>query len=170
MEFIFILLGSFVVCYVVIMLLIPYIKYNKAKKILIEQYSAKEYKKEIYDFVIKRKNMKLYIKLVDISSNSMITINSKDTWKLSYGGSKDNLGRAYPNEKYLDELKSFLKWNIDDEQNYLKVILLNKETEKIVRYLNESELEVVTVNDTPYGYKIMSLSKFDEELQLLGIN
>lgn len=170
MEFIFIFLGSFVVCYVVIMLLIPYIKYNKAKKILIERYSAKEYKKEIYDFVIERENIKLYIKLVDIPSNSMITINSKDTWKLSYGGSKDNLGRSYPNEKYLDELKSFLKLKINDEHNYLKVILLNKETEKIVRYLNESELEVVTVNDAPYGYKVMSLSKFDEELQLLGIN
>lgn len=170
MKYIFIFLGLFVISYFVIMILLPSIKYKKAKKILQEKYMAKECSKQIYDFIIDKNNLKMYIKVVDIPSNSMITINSKDTWKLSYGGSKSNLGRSYPNSKYLDELKPFLKMNIKDEMPFLKVILLNKETEKIVRYLNESELEVVTINDTPYGYKILSLSKFEEELKVLGIN
>lgn len=158
-----------VILFIIMMYVIPGIKYNNAKKKLMEYSNCKEHKKKSYDFTIETEEVKLYIRLIDVPRNSMITINSKDTWCLSYGGSSKDLGRAYPNKKYLDELKSYLKKDFTGEKKIYKIILVNECTEKIVRYLNESELAVVTFNDTPYGYKIMELTKLEEQLSLLGI-
>ncbi len=170
MTEVYIVLGVLVVVFFVVMFILPQIKYNKAKKILSEYSSFKECKKEYYDFTLENEEIKLFIRIVDIPKNSMITINSKDTWVLSWGGSSKDLGRAYPNKKYLDEIKQFLKHDYKTEKQSLKVVLINSRTEKVVRYLNESELAVVTFNDTVYGCKVMELEKIEEQLKILGIN
>ncbi len=166
---VYIIVGVFIALFILIMFIIPMIKYNNAKKILEQYPNFKECKKQTHDFEIENEFVKLYIKMVDVPKNSMITINSKDTWCLSYGGSRADLGRAYPNKKYLDELKPFLKKIYKDEKNFYKIILVNSSTEKIVRYLNESELDVVNYNDSVYDYKIISLEKIEEHLKQLGI-
>jgi hypothetical protein len=99
----------------------------------------------------------------------MITINSKDTWVVQWGGSSKDFGRAYPNKKYLDEIKDFLKKEYESEKKVYKIIVINNSTEKIVRYLNESELAVVSYKETIYGYKIFELSKIEEQMEYLGI-
>lgn len=169
MKFIIALLIVLIILFFVIMILIPKLKYNKAKKVLLSYKNVKEVKNKKYNFVIENEEMKYLIKVIDIPSNSLITINSKETWKLSWGGSKNDLGRAYPNDKYLDELKPFLLMPLKDELHTMKIVLLVPGTEKIVRYLNESELEVVTFKDKPYGYKIMELSKIESQMNDLGI-
>lgn len=169
MKFVITLILVLIILFFVMMVLIPKIKYNKAKKILLTYPFIKEVKKKKYNFVMETNTKKYLIKVIDIPSNSMITINSKETWKLSWGGSKNDLGRAYPNDKYLDELKPFLTMPLKDETNTMKIVLLIPGTEKIVRYLNESELEVVTFTNTPYGYKIMELSKIESQMEELGI-
>lgn len=162
-------LGVLVVLFFITMVIIPGIKFNKAKKRISVYSNFKEYKKKYYDFTVENEEVKLFIRVLDVPKNSMITINSKDTWCLSWGGSSKDLGRAYPNKKYLDEISPFLRKEYESEKKVYKIILVNESTEKIVRYLNESELAVVTFNDTPYGYKIMELSKLEEQMNILGI-
>lgn len=169
MEVVYVSLGVLVVLFFITMVIIPGIKFNKAKKRISVYSNFKEYKKKYYDFTVENEEVKLFIRVLDVPKNSMITINSKDTWCLSWGGSSKDLGRAYPNKKYLDEISPFLRKEYESEKKVYKIILVNESTEKIVRYLNESELAVVTFNDTPYGYKIMELSKLEEQMNILGI-
>lgn len=166
---VYVFIGLVIVLFIFIMVVLPQIKYNKAKKQLEQYPNFKEYKKEYYDFTIETDEIKLFIRMIDIPKNSMITINSKTTWCLSYGGSSSNPGRAYPNKKYLDELKSFLKHDYTSEKISQKIILLNKGTEKINRYLNESELDVVNYCEKVYDYKIISIDKLNEHITQLGI-
>lgn len=166
---IYIIIAALVITFIVVMIIVPKIKYNQVKKILLQYPNFKEYKNKYYNFTIENEESKLYIKVVDIPKNSMITINSKDTWNLSWGGSSLDYGRAYPNNRYLDELQLFLRNDYQSDKKTYKIILLNKCTEKIVRYLNESELSVVTFSDTVYGYKIMEVTKLEEQMKILGI-
>ena len=166
---IYIIIAALVIAFIILMFIFPTIKFNKAKTKLSNYKNFKIYKNKNYDFSVENEELKLYIRVVDVPKNSMITINSKDTWCLSWGGSSKDYGRAYPNKKYLDELKSFLKQDISSDKKYYKVVLINECTEKIVRYLNESELAVVNFDDTVYGYKIMELTKIEEHMQLLGM-
>ena len=166
---VYIFIGLVIALFVFVMFVLPQIKYNKAKKQLQTLPNFKEYKKELYDFTIENDEVKLFIKMIDIPKNSMITINSKTTWCLSYGGSSSDPGRAYPNKKYLDELKSFLKNEYTSEKTSHKIILLNSSTEKVVRYLNESELDVVNYCEKVYDYKIITLEKLEEHISKLGI-
>lgn len=167
---VYIVSGLVILLFVYIMVIAPFIKYKKATKQLLLYPNFKEYKKEYYDFTIENDEVKLFIKMVDIPKNSMITINSKTTWCLSYGGSSSDPGRAYPNKRYLDELTQFLKHEYMSEKITHKVILINSGTEKIVRYLNESELAVVNFTEKVYDYKIIELNKLNEHINKLGIN
>lgn len=166
---VYIILGALAIAFIVLMYIVPSIKFNNAKKILSQYPNFKEYKNKYYDFTIENDDVKLFIRVLDVPSNSMITINSKDTWVLQWGGSSKDFGRAYPNKKYIDEIKDFLKKEYESEKKSYKIILVNKCTEKIVIYLNESELAVVTFKDTVHGYKIMELTKIEEQMNQLGI-
>jgi hypothetical protein len=165
----YIILGALVIAFIVLMYIVPSIKFNNAKKILSKYPNFKEHKKKYYDFTIENEEIKLFIRVLDVPSNSMITINSKDTWVVQWGGSSKDFGRAYPNKKYLDEIKDFLKKEYESEKKVYKIIVINNSTEKIVRYLNESELAVVSYKETIYGYKIFELSKIEEQMEYLGI-
>ena len=166
---VYIILGALALLFIIVMVILPLVKYNNAKKILQKYPNFKQAKKQLYDFIIENEECKVLIRLLDVPSNSMITINSKDTWALQWGGSSSNLGRAYPNKKYLDEIKDFLKKDYQSDKKLYKIIVVNKSTEKIVRYLNESELAVVSYKETIYGYKIFELSKIEEQMEYLGI-
>ncbi len=165
---VYIVIGALVLLFIFVMIVLPFIKYNEAKKTLMNYPNFKEYKNKNYDFTIENEEVKLFIKMIDVPKNSMITINSKNTWCLSYGGSSDP-GKAYPNKKYLDELKLFLKQDFSSNKITHKVILINKSTEKIVRYLNESELAVVNFTEKVYDYRIIQLSQIDDQIKVLGI-
>lgn len=171
MTGVWITVGVVIVLFIITMIIVPKIKYNKAKKILSNYENFKECKKKLYDFTLENDSLRVYIKLVDIPKNSLITINAKETWELSWGGSSDNKGRAYPNKKYLDEIKDYLKKDIESEdgKKVEKVILINKSTEKVVMYLNETELAVVTDKDRVYGYRIFQVKNIEKELDMLNI-
>ena len=166
---VYIIIAVAVLLFIFVMVILPMIKYNNAKKQLENLPNFKQYKKEEYDFTIENDEVKLFIKMIDIPKNSMITINSKTTWCLSYGGSSSDPGRAFPNKKYLDELKGFLKKEFVSDKITHKVILLNSSTEKVVRYLNESELEVVNYCEKVYDYKIITLEQLNNHINKLGI-
>lgn len=109
-----------------------------------------------FDYLIVKDNNKYYVKLCFIPSNSCVTINYKDTFNLKYGGNKNQLGRSYPKERYLNELVGFLNSNYDGK----KVVLFCPSTEQVLKYLNESDIGIVTYADEPYGMKVMNFEDF----------
>lgn len=116
---------------------------------------------KLYDAVIFNDEMEMYLKITKIPSNSSVTINSKDTWCLRFGGGKRK-GRNYPEKRYMNELVSFLRHNpISEEKQTIKVFILYPTTEVILKYINESEIVEIKPKDTPYGYKVIKYSDFE---------
>lgn len=116
---------------------------------------------KLYDIIISSDTMELYLKICKIPSNSSVTINSKDTWCLRFGGGKRK-GRNYPNKSYMNDLVPFLRHNpISDNKQTIKVFILYPTTEVILKYINESEIIEIKPKDTPYGYKVVKYSDFE---------
>jgi len=149
----------------------PVIQKNKIMKnldVVAEKnnYTAIRARKAKYDFVLESrgesKHKRVFIKAVFVPRISTITINSKDTWNLHYGGS-NKPGKGYPYNRYLNELKHFLNYEVAD--NELKLILIYKGTLKIQKYLNESEIEIVNFKDIVYDYKIINYEDYSTHFQ-----
>lgn len=165
MEYFFILLG---VVFIIAIIIYKENKFKNDISILLEDI-AKEYKfkvekavKKSYDYKLIKEDITLLVSVVKVPSNSAITINSKNTWSLTWGGSSKNPGRAKPNQRYMDELTSFLNYKIKDNKVEKKVIILYKETEKVQKYLNESELEIINTGDLCYDYYVITYKDFKD--------
>ncbi len=172
MWFLYVVGGIAILIAIYYYIILPIQRKKIVKEKLSQFFVFNEYKGKNYNYTIEKENTILYIKLLCIPHNSTVTINSKDTWQLSWGGSTAKPGRVYPRQKYLDEMKPFLRQNIlkennDENKKVRKVILIYKKTEKVLRYLNESELDIVSVSDSPYGYKVAQFAKIDEEIDKL---
>lgn len=136
---------------------------NISKKLTEANFQFKWFSKKPYDLLIEGKeDIKIYCKYIIVPSNSSITINSKDTWKLSWGGASANTGRAYPKSRYLPEIKAFANCNLN---NCLKVFIIYKSTEHVNRYLNECELDIIDIKKSPYGYKVLNYLTMEEDLK-----
>lgn len=115
-----------------------------------------------YDKRIETNNTVFYIKYVIIPKNSSITINSKDTWCLRYGGG-NRKGRNYPNKEYMNYLKSFLNAKFENEKNIQKLVILYPSTEVVLKYLNESDIAVVKFNTSAYDVKLINYTDLDSK-------
>lgn len=111
-------------------------------------------------FIITIHHKKIDVKWIQVPAHSLLTINSKVTWKISYGGNPNKPGRVYPNERFLTELKPFLmSTKIAD----MKLILLFKSVEKRVMYLNESELEILSATSKPHGVYVLTYNELEDQ-------
>ena len=115
---------------------------------------------KLYDKLLIKDDKKYYFKYVLIPSNSQITINCKEKWRLSWGGNPEKKGRAYPNNRYLTEIESFALAKMDGK----KIFIIYLSTEHILKYINECELETIDITKTPYDYKIVCYNKFEDEI------
>lgn len=139
----------------------PSIQKKEIKKVLDDLANKNKYNiittgKTSHDFILESndsKYKKIYIKVSAVPRVSTITINSKSTWNLHYGGSNQP-GKGFPYNRFMDELKPFLNMKVEDDE--LKLILVYKETLKVQKYLNESEIEIVNIKDKVYDYKIIN--------------
>ena len=121
------------------------------------------------DFVLENDDRILYVKALYVPSHSAITINARFTWSLTYGGlfSKVKPGKAYPYQRYLSEIEAFLKWDLASEKPALKVVLICQATEKIQKYLNESEIAIVKPGEKVYDYKFITADRLNEDFRRL---
>lgn len=111
-------------------------------------------------FIINLHHKKIDVKWIQIPTHSLLTINSKVTWKISYGGNPNKPGRVYPNERFLSELKPFLgSTKIAD----MKCIIFYKSVEKRVMYLNESELEILSAKSKPHGVYALTYNELEDQ-------
>ena len=109
-------------------------------------------KRATYDYIIKTNEKNFYIKTVYVPLNAAITINSKDTWNLTYGGAHNRPGRGYSRQRYLDELKDFLRKDF----NGVKLVLIYPHIDKVQKYLNESEIAILSYIEVAYGIRFMT--------------
>lgn len=112
------------------------------------------------DYYIFKDNVIIKLVIAKIPKNSSVTVNSKFTWCLRWGGKR--VGRSYPNMRYMNEIIPFLKLKCDS--NVIKLIALYPHTEKIQKYLNESEIAVVNSGEEIYDYVIINFSDIDSFL------
>lgn len=166
LNFEYIIVGVIVaIIYMIWSLGIKPSKRKKEIKLLLEEIvgsynykvSSRSEKGSKYDFVLDStgdsKYKQILIKTIEVPKVNTITINSKNTWNLHYGGTAEP-GRGFPYNRFLDELKPFL--NIKVEDDVLKLVIVYKSTLKIQRYLNESELQILKYSDKVYDYKIIT--------------
>lgn len=152
--------ATLIMAYILIQFIVlPKIRYNNlynTLKVLVNNnnFTIEVCKKKPYSFKISTATVNLYISFINIPKNSIVTINSSKTWRLSWGGSPSKPGRSYPNNRYLSEIVNFLVTKIDDPKAQ-KVVILYKRTENVLMYVNESELELVSSKDSPHGIKVI---------------
>ncbi|MDD4211920.1 MAG: hypothetical protein PHY42_00760 [Bacilli bacterium] len=169
MEILYIALGTMLVFLLYYRIIVPVQTHKKMIKLLspLEElgYILTVEKNKPYQYALESQNSLFLIAVCKIPSNSTVTINSKDTWSLTWGGNPRNKGRAYHNQRYLTELTPFLRSEFKFDKPTEKLIILYPSTENILRYLNESELELVLPNAKPYGYRVLRASTLFENFK-----
>src|SRR5690554_2669739 len=130
-------------------------------------YHIEKAKAKPYDYLLSNDLKDVFLKIIPIPKDSAVTINNVSTWKLQWGGNPYKLGRSYPNERYLHEVINFIQSKPESDKPFIKIIILYPGTEKILRYLNESELDIITPDKTPYGYKVTTFVDFEKDFEIL---
>lgn len=115
----------------------------------------------IYDYRLEDDDITFLIKVLYVPKKSSITINSRDTWCLRYGGLNKY---HYSRQCYLNSLIPFLQLKVQDNRER-KIILVHPGTDKIQRYLNESEIAIVNYRDLVYDYKIITYTDFEKHFE-----
>lgn len=136
----------------------------------VKNYEFKKLNKHIFDYTLENDERIIYFKVVIIPSNSSITINSKTTWCLTWGGSKSNKGRSYPNKCYLNEVIPAINFEIKNDKKVIKVFLLYKSCEHMYKYRNESDIDEINSSNTPYGYKLITFENLEKEFENLFVD
>lgn len=113
-----------------------------------------------YDYELEKEEIKLLIKVATVPVNSSITINSRNTWCLRFGGSAYHGG--YSNLKYLKKLIPFLEAEYKEAR---KIIIVYPDTQKVQRYLNESEIAIVKSCEKVYDYRVVTFVDLESRFQ-----
>ena len=170
MEFIYIAIAFILIDVVVRMIILPKKRYKNINNLLSNyssSYRITKVNKEPYDYALDRQDLRILLKVINVPKNSQITINNVSTWKLQWGGDPHRLGRSYPNERYVHEVINFINAKANSDKKTIKIIILYPRTENILRYINESELEIITPEKTPYGYKVTTYDNFEKDFEIL---
>lgn len=171
MEILYISVGLVCVFLIYNLIILPIVMNKKLKSLFNDfnqSYTIENYKNKNYNYTMEDKDKKIYIKVISIPRNSQVTINNVSTWRLQWGGNSLKLGRSYPNARYMEEVIKFIQEDISIDKPLIKLIMLYPNTEKILRYINESDLEIITPDKTPYGYKVTTFTKFKEQFEILS--
>lgn len=174
MEMLYISLGIILILLAYYQYIQPLLIYKKVYKVLsaLEKkgFALQVVKNKQYDFILENEEVIFLVRYLSVPKNAMITINSKNTWVLGWGANPHNKGKGYPHTRYLSELKSFLNGEIKKEKKTIKLILIYPCVDQVIKYLNESELAIVTSKDTPYGYKVINATEVNDKIDdLLNI-
>lgn len=172
MTFLYVFLGIMIVVIIVEFIIKPIIK-NKDINILLNKVADEnslkltKAKHKDYNYTLEDDKSIFYIRILEMQKSSCITVNHKTTWSLTWGGSRSNPGKRLPYQRYANELIEFLKDEYVSKKSVFKIVLVYKESGKILKYINESELKDVTLKDDAYGIKIINYTNFEENFKIL---
>ena len=120
-----------------------------------------------YDVIIEDGQFIMYMAFCRVPINSTITINSRNTWSLRFGGKRK--GKGYSSQRYLNELKPFLSFNPESNKTIYKVVIVYPDTEAILKYMNESEIMEIKPENISFGYKAITYKELFEKFDDLFI-
>lgn len=165
MEYIFIIIFFLIILFTIIKIIHPIVKKKQLKDDLINfikrsnlTYIENKKSNLPYDLRIVNDEKIFYIKLVIVPEHSEIQINNKSTWEVKYGAG-DKIGKVQPHKRYLTEIIDFMRYDFDSECQ--KIVIFSPTPKKIVKYINENEIDFVTHKTDVYGAKITSIGKYD---------
>lgn len=166
---IILIFGMAAILFIVWEIIIPIISYQRMFKHLEmctfdNDYRLSKHFLKKADFVLENDEEIVFVKMLMIPSNSSLTINNHFTFHLHYGGSPKKPGRRYPYSRYINEAEAFLKWQPSSPKAFRKVVVLDPSTEKIQRYINESEIVIVKEGEKVYDYQVVSKGNFKEKI------
>lgn len=171
--YIWIIAGAILLSYFIIDLWVkPKMQARRTKELLEKIADEFGYRLSVEkpgDYALENDDRILFFKAVYVPDHSTITVNNRFTLCLSYGGfgSRLQAGKAYPQKRYLTEIEDFLKWDATSKKPALKVVLVCSTTEKIQKYLNESEIALVKPGELVYDYKLITADRLSEDFRLL---
>lgn len=119
-------------------------------------YELTKCKAEYHNYILKTKSNTYFIALLNVPDYSEVIINNKNTWELRYGAG-NTPGKAQPNRRYLKEIKNFLS----KDYNGIKIVLINPTPKKVARWLNESEMKIITKDEIAYDTYAISTSDLE---------
>ena len=135
-------------------------------------YLYEKSKDKRYDIVITSDDFKMFVAFARVPVNSTVTINSKTTWCLRFGGKRK--GKGYSQKRYLTELTPFLNFDYKNDnlnRTIYKVVVFYPDLEGILKYMNESEIMEIKPENISFGFKAISYKHFYDEFDnLLIIN
>lgn len=165
MEYIFITILVIIIAISVIKIVDPKIKKKKLKENLIEflnkeklTFKDNKSNSDLFDIQVTKDMLTIYIKLIIVPNYSEIQINNKATWEVKYGAG-DAVGKVQPHKRYLTEIVSFM--NKEFGENTKKLVIFSPNPKKIVKYLNENEIDFVKSTTNVYGANVTSFGKYD---------
>lgn len=133
-------------------------------KISEEQgYSILAGKKTYFDYIITAEEKKIYLKVIYVPLNAAITINSKDTWNLTYGGARGRPGKGYAKQRYLHELIPFLRSSVEG----IKLVIIYPTIDKVQQYLNESEIIILNNKQSAHGVRFLTFLDLENSFKEL---
>lgn len=165
MEYIFVAILVIIIAIFVIKIVDPKIKKKKLEENLIEflnkeklPFKDNKSKSDLFDIQVVKENINIYIKLIIVPNYSEIQINNRATWEVKYGAG-DTVGKVQPHKRYLTEIVSFMNKNFGE--NTKKLVIFSPTPKKIVKYLNENEIDFVKSTTDVYGANVTSFGKYD---------
>ncbi len=110
--------------------------------------------KNIYEIKTPKKNYLFFIE--NIPTNTTIQINNAVTWELKMSNSAHD-GAMNNNSKYLSSVIKFMNIETDSQ----KIIVFSPDPKKIVMYINECEIILVSSKTNVYGTNIIKQDEID---------
>lgn len=110
-----------------------------------------------YDLAITNQQITFLVKIVIIPSFSEIQINNVSTWEVKYGAG-EKAGKVQPHKRYLTEIIPLMKYEAKTTEQ--KVFIFSPSPKKIVKYVNENEIDFVTSTSNVYGARIIGEGKY----------
>lgn len=164
MEYIFIVILVIIIAIVGIKIINPNIQKNKLRKNLIDFlnkenlfFQESKSKSNLFDMKVVKENITIYIKFVIVPTYAEVQVNNMTTWEVKYGAG-DTVGKVQPHKRYLTEIVPFMKQ--DFGENTKKLVIFSPTPKKIVKYLNENEIDFVKSTTDVYGANITSFGKY----------
>ena len=125
-----------------------------SKKLLQDKYPNAEVKRVLfndYNFRLILNDKNYHIKVLNVNRNTILSINSKHVWQITKGKAVGITFKASSN--LLIDMRTFNKLSN-------KIIVFKNQPNKILKYINESE--VVDISDSKEIFDIKICNSFKE--------
>lgn len=125
------------------------------KKLNYENSDLQLSNEKSYDFKLTIKSEQYVLKIISIEKNAEITINNPITWELHFGGG-EFIGKPYRHRRFLTEIIPFLKLKTEAK----KIAIVIPDAKRVLKWINESEMKIITPDQTIDGVRIMNIDDF----------